>query len=88
MTEFPPLQKAQEEIEKHLSTAELLSLKGDTKGQKDQIVNELIKVHQRFTARIHEYQILLKMTIQFFRNLDQVRFICYLIWRGAIVFNE
>ncbi|KAK3083136.1 hypothetical protein FSP39_014900 [Pinctada imbricata] len=72
-TEFMPMcKRAQEEIEKHLSTAELLSLKGDTKGQKDQIVNELIKVHQRFTARIHEYQILLKMTIQFFSNLDQL----------------
>jgi len=50
----------------------MLSLKGDTRGQKEQIVNELIKVHQRFHARIHEYQILLKMTIQFFKNLDQV----------------
>ena len=50
----------------------MLSLKGDTRGQKEQIMNELIKVHQRFQARIHEYQILLKMTIQFFKNLDQV----------------
>ena len=65
-------QKAQAEIEEHLKTAEMLSLKGDTRGQKEQIVNELIKVHQRFQARIHEYQILLKMTIQFFKNLDQV----------------
>ena len=47
-------------------------MKGDTKGQKEQIVNELIKVRQRFHARIHEYQILIKMTIQFFRNLDQL----------------
>ena len=69
---FPPLQKAEAEIEEHLKTAEMLSLKGDTRGQKEQIVNELIKVHQRFHARIHEYQILLKMTIQFFKNLDQV----------------
>lgn len=60
-----------------MSTAELLSLKGNTKGQKDQIINELIKVRQRFTARIHEYQILLKMTIQFFRNLDQVSVISH-----------
>ena len=69
---FLPLQQAQAEIEEHLKTAEMLSLKGDTRGQKEQIMNELIKVHQRFQARIHEYQILLKMTIQFFKNLDQV----------------
>lgn len=67
------LQKAKEEIENHLKTAELLSLKGDTKGEKDKIISELVKVHQRFQARINEYQILLKMTITFFKNLHQVR---------------
>ena len=50
----------------------MLSLKGDTKGQKDQIVNELLKVHQRFQARIAEYKVLLNMTIAFFKNLEQV----------------
>ena len=65
-------QKAQEEIEGHLRTAEVLSLKGDTRGQKDQIVNELLKVHTRFQARITEYQVLINMTIKFFKNLDQV----------------
>ncbi|XP_013393635.1 titin [Lingula anatina] len=68
----PTAKKAQAEIEKHLQTAEMLALKGDTKGQKDQIVNELLKVHQRFQARITEYQILLNMTIQFYKNLHQV----------------
>lgn len=66
------MQKAQEDIEEHLKTAELLSLKGDTRGQKEQIVNELIRVHQRFQARMNEYQILIKMTIQFFKNVSQV----------------
>ena len=47
-------------------------MKGDTRGQLDQIMNELTKVYHRFKARIHEYHILVKMTIQFFRNLDQV----------------
>ena len=65
-------QKAQEEIEKHLKTAELLSLKGDTKGEKEKIVNELLKVHTRFQARITEYQLLLNMTIKFFEHLKQV----------------
>lgn len=83
-------QQAQGEIEEHLKTAELLSLKGDTKGQKDQIINELVKVHHRFQARIHEYQILLKMTIQFFRNLDQVSRIniCRGRYLGNLFINE
>lgn len=67
-----PFQKAQEAIEDHLKTAEVLSLKGDTRGQRDQIVNELLKIHTRFQARINEYQILLNMTIKFFQNLHQV----------------
>ena len=66
------LQSAQEEIEERLKTAELLSLKGNTRGQKEQIVNELIRVHQRFQARMNEYQLLIKMTIEFFKNVSQV----------------
>lgn len=65
-------QKAQEEVEKHLKTAELLSLQGDTQGQRDQLVNELLRVHTRFQARINEYQILLNMTVKFFENLREV----------------
>ncbi|BFZ21917.1 hypothetical protein BsWGS_24956 [Bradybaena similaris] len=73
MEEFIPLAKeAQAKIEEHLKTAELLSLKGDTKGQKDQIINELVKVHQRFQSRINEYQILLKMTIEFYKHIAQL----------------
>ena len=71
-------QKAQQEVEGHLKTAELLSLKGDTKGQKDQIVNELLKVHTRFQARIAEYQVLLNMTIGFYKNLNKVLHFAYL----------
>ena len=66
------LQKAQDEVERHLKAAELLSLKGDTRGQKEQIVNELLKVHTRFQARITEYQVLLNMTVKFFQNLGQL----------------
>ncbi len=69
---FLPVQKAQADIEEHLKTAEMLSLKGDTQGQKEQIINELLKVHTRFQARITEYQVLLSMTIKFFKNLNQV----------------
>jgi hypothetical protein len=66
------LQKAQEDIERHLKTAEMLALKGDTHGQRDQIVGELLKVHTRFQARITEYQVLLNMTLKFYGNLEQV----------------
>ena len=59
-------------MERLLKRAEVLSLQGDTGGQKDAIVNELLKVHSRFQARIAEYQLLLNMTIQFFKNLAQV----------------
>lgn len=67
------IQKAKEEVEKHLKTVELLSLKGDTHGQRDQIVNELLKAHARFLARIGEYRFLLNMAEKFFGNLDQVK---------------
>ncbi|CAG5126015.1 unnamed protein product [Candidula unifasciata] len=73
LDQFVPIyQEAQAKIEEHLKTAELLSLKGDTKGQKDQIINELVKVHQRFQSRINEYQILLKMTIEFYKHIAQL----------------
>jgi hypothetical protein len=50
----------------------MLAAKGDTRGQKDQIVNELVRVHQRFQARMNEYNILIRMTIEFFKNVSQV----------------
>ena len=55
-----------------LKTAELLSLKGNTRGQRDELVNEILKVHTRFTARLGEYRFLLNMAEQFFNNLAQV----------------
>ena len=83
------LQKAQLEIETHLKTAELLSLKGDTKGEKEQIVNELLKVHTRFQARITEYQLLLNMTIKFFEHLKQVgQFVCLSGWLYVCLFVQ
>lgn len=50
----------------------MLSLKGDTRGQKDQIVNELLKIHTRFQARLNEYQVLISMTTKFYNNLSQL----------------
>ena len=66
-------QKAQEDVEALLKTAELLSLKGDTQGQRDQIVAELMRVHTRFQARVSEYHTLLNMAVRFFQDLSKVR---------------
>jgi len=65
-------QKAQDEVESLLKTAEMLSLKGDTQGQRDQIVNELMRVHTRFQARVSEYHTLLNMAVKFFQDLSKV----------------
>lgn len=66
------LQKAQEDVEALLKTAEMLSLKGDTQGQRDQIVNELLRVHTRMQARVNEYRILLNMAVKFYEDLSKV----------------
>ena len=71
------LQKAQSEIVECIKTAELLSLKGDTKGEKEHMVSELLQVHQRFQCRMNEYQILIKMSIEFYRNITQVFLLFY-----------
>nr|XP_006823021.1 PREDICTED: titin-like [Saccoglossus kowalevskii] len=63
------VKKINQEIEERVKTAEMLALKGDTHGEKDLIVNELVKVHQRFQARLNEYQILLTMTISFYKSV-------------------
>ena len=65
-------QKAQEEVEGLLKTAEMLALKGDTQGQRDQIINELMRVHTRFQARVSEYRTLLNMAVKFFQDLSKV----------------
>ena len=65
-------QKAQEEVEALLKAAEMLSLKGDTQGQREQIVSELMRVHTRFQARVAEYRTLLNMAVTFFQDLAKV----------------
>jgi len=65
-------QKAQDEVEALLKTAEMLALKGDTQGQRDQIIGELMRVHTRFQARVSEYHTLLKMAVKFFQDLAKV----------------
>jgi len=73
LDEFKPtIKKVQEDIEKHLKAAEMISLKGDTRGQRDQVINELLKVHTRFQARVGEYRFLINMATKFFENLSQL----------------
>jgi len=55
-----------------LKAAELLSMKGDTQGQRDQIVNELMRVLTRLQARVNEYRILLTMAVKFYEDLSKV----------------
>jgi len=59
-------------VEGLLKTAEMLALKGDTQGQRDQIVGELMRVHTRFQARVAEYNTLLNMAVRFFQDLAKV----------------
>jgi len=60
-------------VEALLKTAEMLALKGDTQGQRDQIISELMRVHTRFQARVSEYLTLLNMAVRFFTDLAKVR---------------
>lgn len=60
------------DIEDCITKAEILSLNGDTQGQKDLIINELSKIRQRFLARVNEYKILLQMAISFFHNYHKL----------------
>ena len=69
------MQKVDDKIESCVRTAEMLGLKGDTGGEKDRIVDDLMKVHHRFQERLTEYQVLLKMTVAFFLDVKQVSWI-------------
>lgn len=69
---MPTVKKITSEIEDCITRAEILSLNGDTQGQKELIINELTKLKQRFLARVNEYRILLQMAIRFFHNYHKV----------------
>jgi hypothetical protein len=86
LDEFMPTVKLiTTEIEEFITKAEILALNGDTKGQKDLIINELTKIRQRFLTRINDFRTLLQKTINFYRNYNKVcvfstieNFICLL----------
>ena len=45
---------------------------GDTGGEKEGVVDELVQTHTRFQSRLSEYVTLLDMTLNFFTNLEEV----------------
>lgn len=59
-------------IEEQIKKAEELALRGSTSGESDILINDLIKVNQRFQGRITEYKTLLSMSIKFYKDLDEV----------------
>ena len=75
LEEFMPTVKSiANELEEFITKAEILALNGDTKGQKDLIINELTKIRQRFLTRINDFKNLLQKTINFYRNYTKVLF--------------
>ena len=60
------------EIDDFITRAQILSMNGDTQGQKDQIIGELTRLRQRFLSRHNEYKVLLQSAISFFHNYSRV----------------
>ncbi len=48
---MPSIRAATSEIDDCITRAEILSLNGDSQGQKDLIINELTKIKQKFLGR-------------------------------------
>ncbi len=60
------------EIDKYVTKAEMLSLKGDITDQKNLIVQELNIVRQQFLSQISDIKQILQDSVQFFRAYDKV----------------
>ncbi|XP_063953801.1 titin-like isoform X4 [Lytechinus pictus] len=60
------------EIQMRLKTAEMLGAKGDTGGEKEQVVERLTSAHHRFMNRVGEYQIVLTLSIDFYKKVNKV----------------
>ncbi|XP_046401656.1 titin isoform X2 [Ischnura elegans] len=71
-TFIPEVKRAQSEIELRVKTIEALTLRGDTEVQKDQVIKNLMELHQKFQMICTEYQILVQMLIAFFRNMSEL----------------
>ena len=66
------LQETTREVEDRLRTAEQLNLRGETNGQKEQIVNELVKAHQHFLSRINHTRSFLHSMINYYKNTSKI----------------
>lgn len=69
---MPAIKQMTCELDDCITRAEILSLNGDSQGQKDLIINELTKVKQKFLNRINEHKVLLQMAIGFFHNFHKL----------------
>lgn len=47
-------------------------MRGETNGQKEQIVNELVKVHQQYLSRINQTRSLLHTMINYYKNTSKL----------------
>ena len=69
---MPAIKQMTCELDDCITRAEILSLNGDSQGQKDLIINELTKVKHKFLNRINEHKVLLQMAIGFFHNFHKL----------------
>lgn len=60
------------EVEDRLRTGEQLAFRGETHGQKEQIITELVKVHQQFLSRINQTKSFLHSTINYLKNTSKL----------------
>lgn len=68
----PKAKQAQQQIESLLKTAETIGTQGDTRGEKEKLVSELLNSHQQLQQTVTQFEVLTSMTVTFFRNLHQV----------------
>ena len=66
------LQETTREVEDRLTTAEQLGIRGETNGQKEQIVNELVKAHQQYLTRINQTRSFLHTMINYYKNTSRI----------------
>jgi CII-binding regulator of phage lambda lysogenization HflD len=45
---------------------------GETNGQKEQIVNELVKIHQQYLSKINQTRSLLHTIINYYKNISKI----------------
>ncbi|CAF3449488.1 unnamed protein product [Rotaria socialis] len=66
------VQEITREVEDRLKTAEQLGARGETNGQKEQIVNELIKTQQQFLTRINQTRSFLHTMVNYYKNASKM----------------